>query len=83
MEYKEIKKAARLEKYRGLDGKLLSIRETILTVDEIRESIRSIWPDRSESYDKNGSVVIRVWDNQGLKNAGYSPEYLFIFKAIQ
>lgn len=82
MEFKEIKKAARLEKYRGIDNALLSMRETILTVDEIRESIRSIWPYQSETYDKNGSVVIRVWDQLGLKEAEVAPAYMFIFKAI-
>ena len=83
MEKQEIKKAAYLEKYSGVDNRLLTRRETVLTVEQIREAIRTIWPDRAETYDPNGSVVIRVWDNAGLKQAGVIPEYLFIFKPLR
>ena len=75
-------KRAYIEKHSGFDGRLLDSRETVLSVDELREAIRTIWPARAESYDPNGSVVIKVWDGLALKNAGCLPEYLFIFKPI-
>ena len=82
MKDQEIKKETYLEKYSCVDSRLISRRETVLTVDQIREAIRTIWPDRAETHDPNGSVVIRVWDNAGLKAAGVIPEYMFIFRPV-
>ena len=76
-------KSAYIEKHSGFDGCLLDFRETVLSVDELREAIRVIWPARAESYDPNGSVVIKVWDSVPLKKVGVDPQYLFIFRPIK
>lgn len=80
MEQTKSKKGAILEKYRGLDNKLLQRRETVMTVEEMRNAIRAFWPDRKEENDPNGTLAIRVWDSAALRHCGAEPEYLFILK---
>ena len=73
----EATKQAYLQKLSGTDKRVISGRATVLSVEEICESITTIWPAHTRSEQPGGIIIYEVWDSDGLKSAGVVPAYIF------
>lgn len=70
-----------LEKYRGIDKRMMSREESDLSPEQLTIAIQTIWPNANKTRkDTNGSTVVETWEKESLMKAGLPPEYILIYK---